>query len=106
MGMPHIQRIILKQGLSGETSPMAKSPSEKKPVPEVRVLPMDLKLGDLLTDERSEWRVIGRPYGVHPVSTAHRGDVRCSRRPHGQRATEVRRPASLQRRLQAVPAND
>ena len=47
-----------------ETSFMAKSPPEKKAPPEVRVLPMDLKLGDRLADERSEWQVIGRPYAT------------------------------------------
>jgi hypothetical protein len=41
---------------------MAKSSPEKKVPSEVRVLPMDLKLGDRLADERSEWQVIGRPY--------------------------------------------
>jgi hypothetical protein len=50
---------------------MAKSPSEKKTVPEVSVLPMDLKLGDLLVDERSEWQVIGRPYSTAAGKTVH-----------------------------------
>lgn len=54
-----------------ETSCMAKSPPEKKAPPEVRVLPMDLKLGDRLADERSEWQVIGRPYTTAGGKTAH-----------------------------------
>src|SRR5215510_9288258 len=45
-----------------ETSRMAKSSPEKKAPPELRVLPMELRLGDRLADERSEWQVIGRPY--------------------------------------------
>ena len=44
---------------------MAKAP-EKKPdptkPPTVQVLPMNLRLGDVLVDEVAEWRVIGRPY--------------------------------------------
>jgi hypothetical protein len=43
---------------------MAKSP-EKKPEPAkppTLVLPMSLRLGDVLSDELAEWRVIGRPY--------------------------------------------
>src|SRR5207245_3945103 len=50
---------------------MAKSPPEKKASPEVRVHPMDLKLGDRLADERSEWQVIGRPYTTAGGKTAH-----------------------------------
>jgi len=45
--------------------------AEKKAPPEVRVLPMDLKLGDRLADERSEWQVIGRPYTTAGGKTAH-----------------------------------
>ena len=52
-----------------ETSCMAKSPEKKAP-PEVRVLPMDLKLNDRLADERSEWLVIGRPYTTAGDKTA------------------------------------
>jgi hypothetical protein len=50
---------------------MAKSPPEKKVPPEVRVLPTELKLGDRLADERSEWQVIGRPYTTAAGKTAH-----------------------------------
>jgi hypothetical protein len=50
---------------------MAKSPPEKKGPPDVRVHPMDLKLGDRLADERSEWQVIGRPYTTAGGKTAH-----------------------------------
>ena len=32
---------------------------------------MDLKLGDLLVDERSEWQVIGRPYSTSAGKTVH-----------------------------------
>ena len=50
---------------------MAKLPPEKKAPPEVRVLPIDLKLGDQLVDERSEWQVIGRPYSTAGGKTVH-----------------------------------
>jgi hypothetical protein len=45
---------------------MAKPPPEKKREPEQpaarRVLPMELRVGDRLTDETGEWEIIGRPY--------------------------------------------
>src|SRR5689334_12252923 len=34
--------------------------------------------------------------GVHPISIAHRGDVRCGGRPHGRTPAEGRRPTCLQ----------
>jgi hypothetical protein len=34
-------------------------------------LPIDLKIGDRLADERSEWQVIGRPYTTAGGKTAH-----------------------------------
>ncbi len=46
---------------------MARRP-EKKPEPASappttrRVLPMDLQVGDRLSDETGEWEVVGRPY--------------------------------------------
>ena len=46
---------------------MAKPKPEKKPAAAaapatVRVLPMELKIGDRLVDEMGEWEVVGRPY--------------------------------------------
>jgi len=45
---------------------MAKPRPEKKREPAQpptrRVLPMELRVGDRLTDETGEWEVIGRPY--------------------------------------------
>jgi hypothetical protein len=38
-----------------------KKPDPSKP-PTAQVLPMNLRLGDVLVDEVAEWRVIGRPY--------------------------------------------
>jgi len=47
---------------------MAKPPSEKKPDPakpvEIRVLPMELRIGDRLTDSDGEWEVISRRYAT------------------------------------------
>jgi hypothetical protein len=37
-------------------------PSAPSPPPTIKVLPTQLQLGDRLVDERSEWRVAGRPY--------------------------------------------
>jgi hypothetical protein len=34
----------------------------RSPPPPLRVLPMQLQLGDVLADELSEWRLIGWPY--------------------------------------------
>jgi hypothetical protein len=39
----------------------AKKPDPSKP-PALRVLPMQLQIGDWLTDETGEYEVIGRPY--------------------------------------------
>jgi hypothetical protein len=46
---------------------------EKQPQPptEQRVLPMQLKLGDRLVDDRGEWRVVGRPYMTAAGKNAH-----------------------------------
>jgi hypothetical protein len=41
--------------------PPAQKPDPSKP-PEIRVLPMELQVGDRLTDETGEWEVIGPPY--------------------------------------------
>jgi hypothetical protein len=54
---------------------MAKPKPEKKPAasapPTTRVLPMQLQVGDILSDELSEWRVIGRPYTTAGGKTVH-----------------------------------
>jgi hypothetical protein len=47
-----------------KTSPLAQ-PAEQ------RVLPMQLKIGDRITDERGEWRVIGRPHTTLGGKSAH-----------------------------------
>jgi hypothetical protein len=39
----------------------ANNPDPSKP-PRLQVFPMSLQMGDILADEISEWRVIGRPY--------------------------------------------
>jgi hypothetical protein len=49
--------------------------SEKKadPVkpPEIRVLPMELRIGDRLVGETTEWEVTGRPFTTAGGKTAH-----------------------------------
>jgi hypothetical protein len=45
---------------------MAKRPVNKeKPPTGLRILPMQLKIGDRLTDETGEFEVTGRPYPTH-----------------------------------------
>ena len=48
-----------------ESPAVAKSPKKQadpsKP-PTIQVLPMNLRIGDVVVDEVAEWRVIGRPY--------------------------------------------
>ena len=45
--------------------------SLRRSSPATRYLPTDLRLGDRLADERSEWRVIGRPYSTAGGKTVH-----------------------------------
>src|SRR5262245_1755183 len=63
---------------------MAKPP-EPKPDPSkspaLRVLPMQLQLGDRILDERGEWRVAGRPYTTAAGKTA-RVRVELAGQPH------------------------
>jgi hypothetical protein len=68
---------------------VAKAP-EKKPgasnAAVTRVLPMQLKQGDRLTDETGEWEIIGRPYTTNAGK-----DARVRVRRVGQPAvTEIR----------------
>jgi hypothetical protein len=42
--------------------PKSEKNSEPKAPAERRVLPMELQIGDRLTDETGEWEVIGHPY--------------------------------------------
>ena len=50
--------------------PSAKKQAAPKP-PELRVLPMELQVGDRLGDERAEWQVVGRPYTTASGKFAH-----------------------------------
>ena len=54
---------------------MAKPGPEKRPdrakVTEIRVLPMELRIGDRLADEMVEWEVIGRPFTTAGGKNAH-----------------------------------
>jgi len=54
---------------------MAKPRPEKKPEPAAnattRVLPMELRIGDRITDETGEWEVIGRPFTTASGKNAH-----------------------------------
>ena len=54
---------------------MAKPRPEKKPEPAAnataRVLPMELRIGDRITDETGEWEVIGHPFTTAGGKNAH-----------------------------------
>ena len=52
--------LILGYKVMGRPRPERKS--EPKAPTERRVLPMELQVGDRLTDETGDWEVIGRPY--------------------------------------------
>jgi len=49
---------------------MAKQRPEENP-PERRVLPMDLHVGDRLTDETAEWEISASPYVTNAGKTAY-----------------------------------
>jgi hypothetical protein len=49
-------------------------PAKKRETPksaERRILPMELRVADRLTDETAEWEIIGRPYTTNMGKTAH-----------------------------------
>jgi hypothetical protein len=43
----------------------------RRELAERRVLPMELQVGDRLTDETAEWEIIGRPYTTNMGKIAH-----------------------------------
>jgi len=50
---------------------MARPRPAKKREPASKILPMDLRIGDRLTDETGEYEVIGRPYTTAAGKSAH-----------------------------------
>jgi len=66
-------------GVESSIAPMARQRSSEKKreptssatSPARRVLPMELQIGDRITDERGEWRVIGRPHTTLGGKSAH-----------------------------------
>ncbi len=60
---------------------MAKPKPEKKrepaPPATLRVLPMELQIGDRLADETGDWEIVGRPYttAARPRAFASRGSA-------------------------------
>jgi hypothetical protein len=50
--------------------PEEKIPEKKEPS-ELRILPMNLQVGDGLTDETGEYEVIGRPYTTNAGKDVH-----------------------------------
>ena len=51
--------------------PHSEKTSEPKPRAERRILPMELRVGDRLTDETGEYQVIGRPFTTAGGKTAN-----------------------------------
>jgi len=51
--------------------PKPKPPRNADEPTPVRVLPMELRIGDRLTDETGVWEVIGRPYTSPNGKTVH-----------------------------------
>ncbi len=45
--------------------------SVQKKSAEIRVLPMELRIGDRFIDETGEWEVIGRPFATAGGKNAH-----------------------------------
>jgi hypothetical protein len=45
--------------------------SSQEQAQERRVLPMELRVGDRLTDETGEWEIVGRPYTTNTGKDAH-----------------------------------
>jgi hypothetical protein len=71
---PRAQRARARRAMRFDGQNMAKSRPEEKREPEPatgRVLPMQLQIGDRLSDETGEYEVIGRPYTTAAGKTAH-----------------------------------
>jgi hypothetical protein len=84
---------------------LAKQSPEKKPehtsAATRRVLPMELQVGDRLTDETGEWEVIGRPY----TTAAGKTHVRVQR--VGQPdVTELRTWGAYERKVKRAIAEE
>jgi hypothetical protein len=57
------------EGQAGTTPLPGMPPPE--PTGTVRVLPMQLQIGDRMTDSTGEWQVVGRPYTTNGGKNAH-----------------------------------
>src|SRR2546422_10729283 len=49
-----------------------------EPAGTTRILPMQLQIGDRMTDSTGEWEVVGRPYTTNGGENAHVGVQRAS----------------------------
>ena len=72
------KRPARKREKNGDAQPQLPSP-EAATQSSMRVLPMQLRAGDRLTDETSEYEVIGQPYTTGGGKTAKSGASRTSR---------------------------
>jgi hypothetical protein len=62
--------------------PRAKKPDPVKP-PEIRVLPMELRVGDRLIGETAEWEVSGRPFTTAEKDSTRPSEEGGQTRRHG-----------------------
>jgi hypothetical protein len=60
-----------RRGKSGGAQPALPGTRESAPAPATRVLPMQLKIGDRISDETGEWEVANRPHTTAGGKVAH-----------------------------------
>ena len=64
-------RPAKKRETNGDTQPSLPGARESAPAPGTRVLPMQLKIGDRISDETGEWEVANRPHTTAGGKVAH-----------------------------------
>ena len=66
------KRAEKKRGKNGGTQPPLPGTPESSPAPAAtRILPMQLLIGDRISDETGEWEVAGRPHTTAGGKIAH-----------------------------------
>jgi hypothetical protein len=65
------KRSEKKRQKAKATQPQLPGMSPPEPPGTARVLPMQLQIGDGITDSSGEWEVIGRPYTTAGGKTSH-----------------------------------
>ena len=65
--LPATAREVVRTG----KMPSRRSEKKREPAADTKILPMELQVGDRLTDETGEYEVIGRPYTTAGGKTAN-----------------------------------